>query len=90
MAPAPAAPHNCLPVELAHEIVTGDRRLGQDRSECAGFEGAVIGHGESCLGAVRVGAQHGDVITFPDQNETEPLEGPDYVSYGSVDGKLGP
>jgi len=89
MAPVPAAPRDCLPVELAHEVVTGYGRLGQDRSERTGFEGVVIRHGESRLAAVRVGARHGDVIALSDQNETEPLKGSDYVSYGSVDGELG-
>jgi hypothetical protein len=84
-----AAPQGYLPVELAHEIVAGSRRLEQERSERAGFEGAVIGHGESCSCVVWVSARYGDVITLSHHNETEPLEGSDYNTYRSVGGELG-
>ena len=78
-----------LGVVLAEEIVSRYGRLGQDRSERTGFERAVIRHGQSRLGAVGVDTRHGDMVSFSDENETEPLKGSDYVAYGSVDGELG-
>jgi len=78
-----------LPSILFQELVSPDRGLSEDCAECRALEGAVVGDGEHRAASIRIVSSHGDMVSLAGYDESEALQGLDYVSDRRVNGELG-